>query len=150
MHSETNVIEVIGAKAGEVVNVLGAPIVIKSGGRSDQLFFAEHPVPPGYGVPLHVHAMEDELFYVLEGEITLLTAEGAVSAGPGAFVHLPHGVAHGFRNAGAQPARMLVVTTPGGGLEGLFRGLDAASRGPAPLDPAGMAAICAANHVRMV
>jgi mannose-6-phosphate isomerase-like protein (cupin superfamily) len=150
MQIATNVIEVIGEKAGEVVNVLGAPIVIKSGGRPDQLFFADHPVPPGYGVPLHVHAVEDELFYVLEGEIELLSAEGSTSAGPGTFVHLPHGVAHGFRNAGAKPARMLVVTTPGGGLEGLFRGLDAASRRPAPLDPAAMAAICTANNVSMI
>jgi mannose-6-phosphate isomerase-like protein (cupin superfamily) len=150
MQTETNVIEVIGTKAGEVVNVLGAPIVIKSGGRPDQLFFADHPVPPGYGVPLHVHAAEDELFYVLEGEITLDSAEGPTTAGPGTFVHLPRGVAHGFRNAGAQPARMLVVTTPGGGLEGVFRGLDAAARGPAQLDLAGVAAICAAHQVTMV
>jgi mannose-6-phosphate isomerase-like protein (cupin superfamily) len=150
MQTETNVIEVIGPKAGEEVNVLGAPIVIKSGGRPDQLFFADHPVPPGYGVPMHVHEAEDELFYILEGEITLESAEGTLMAGQGAFIHLPHGVAHGYRNASAQPARMLVVTTPGGGLEGLFRGLDSAARGPAPLEPPGIAAICAAHRVTLI
>ena len=103
MDVETSAIEVIGRQAGETVSVLGAPVIIKSGGRSDQLFFADHPVPPGYRVPLHVHAEEDELFYILEGEITLDSAEGPCTAGPGAFVHLPHGVAHGYRNAGATP-----------------------------------------------
>lgn len=150
MQIETDAIEVIGPKAGEVVNVLGAPIVIKSGGRPDQMFFADHPVPPGYGVPLHVHASEDELFYVLEGEITLDSAEGTTTSGPGAFIHLPHGVAHGYHNASALPARMLVVTTPGGGLEGVFRGLDSAARGQAGLDPARIVAICAAHQVTMV
>lgn len=150
MRTETDMIEVIGPKAGEVVDVLGAPIVIKSGGRPDQMFFADHPLPPGYGVPLHVHEAEDELFYVLDGEITLDSAEGATTAGPGAFIHLPHGVAHGYRNASGRPARMLVVTTPGGGLEGVFRDLDSAARGPAPLDPARVGAICAANQVKMI
>jgi quercetin dioxygenase-like cupin family protein len=150
MHTETKAIEVIGSNAGETVCVLGAPIVIKSGGRRDQLFFADHPVPPGYGVPMHVHAAEDELFYILEGEITLDSAEGTIIARPGAFVHLPRGVAHGFRNAGATAARMLVVTTPGGCLEGVFRDLDASSREQAEMAPASVAAICARHNVAMV
>jgi mannose-6-phosphate isomerase-like protein (cupin superfamily) len=150
MRTETDVIEVIGPKAGEVVDVLGAPIVIKSGGRPDRMFFADHRVPPGYGVPLHVHESEDELFYVIAGEITLDSAEGVTTAGPGTFIHLPHGVAHGYRNASARPARMLVVATPGGALEGLFRGLDSAAHEPAPLDPVRVAAICAAHQVTMI
>lgn len=150
MNQSVNRIDVAGPDAGERVDVLGAPIVIKSAGRTDQLFYADHPVPVGYGVPLHVHDDEDELFYVLEGEITLDGGQGEVTAGPGAFVHLPRGVAHGFRNLGPAPARMIVVTTPGGALEGVFRGLDGASRGPAPLAPAQVGAITAASRVRMV
>lgn len=144
-------IRVVEAGAGVPVDVLGAPITIKSAGQPDQLFFADHPVPPGYGVPLHVHEEEDELFYVLEGEITLDRADGgSAKAGPGAFVHLPRGVPHGFRNIGPAPAHMIVITTPGGALEGVFRGLDAAARGEAPLGPAGIGAICAANRVPLL
>jgi mannose-6-phosphate isomerase-like protein (cupin superfamily) len=151
MFNETNHIEVIGPRAGEVVDVLGAPIAIKSSGRADQLFFADHPVPVGYAVPMHVHEREDELFYVLEGRLTLDTAQGEIEAGPGAFVHLPRGVAHGFRNPGPAAARMLVVTTPGGDLEGVFRGLDAAARDPArPLDGERIGAVCGANRIGML
>jgi mannose-6-phosphate isomerase-like protein (cupin superfamily) len=136
---------------GELVDVLGAPIIIKSAGRKDQLFFADHPVPPGYGVPLHVHEDEDELFYILEGEITLDNADGgSATARPGVFVHLPRGVPHGFRNLTAAPARMIVVTTPGGALEGVFRGLDAAIRGEQPLDGPRIGAICAESRVSML
>lgn len=150
MHTQTRQIELIGPQAGEAVNVLGAPITIKSSGRSDQMFFADHPVPVGYGVPLHVHEDEDELFYVIGGHITLDSEAGATVAGPGSFVHLPRGVAHGYRNLGPDPAHMLVVTTPGGALEGVFRGLDAAARGREPLEGPRIAAICAGSRVTML
>ena len=150
IRSDSDAIEVAGPRTGEVVDVLGAPVVIKSRGRSDQLFFADHPVPAGYGVPLHVHESEDELFYILEGEITLESVEGTTTAGKGAFVHLPHGVAHGFRNASGRPARMVIVTTPGGGLEGVFRGLDSAARGQDGLDLTGIASVCAAHQVKVI
>ncbi len=150
MSHQQDEISVIEPGAGALVDVLGAPIVIKSAGRGDQLFFADHPMPPGFGVPLHVHEDEDELFYILEGEITLYGVDGSAVAGPGAFVHLPRGVPHGFHNLGAGPARMIVVTTPGGALEGGFRGLDAASRDESPLDPPRVGVICAANRVKML
>ena len=142
----TPAIEVIGPRAGEVLNVLGAPITVKSGGDARQLFFADHPLPPGYGVPMHVHLDDDELFYVLEGELTLLSPDGELKAGPGTFVHLPCGAAHGFLNATDTPGRMLVITTPGGNLEGVFRDLDAA-KSPAPEE---VGAICAAHRIPMV
>jgi mannose-6-phosphate isomerase-like protein (cupin superfamily) len=150
MSVQHNQISVIEPGVGGLVDVLGAPIMIKSTGRADQLFFADHPMPPGYGVPLHVHADEDELFYILDGEITLDAVDGSTTVRPGSFVHLPRGVAHGFRNVSDIPARMLVVTTPGGALEGVFRGLDAASRGDEPLDPGRIGAICASNRLAML
>lgn len=148
MTQDPSSIQVIGPEAGERVDVLGAPVLIKSEGSPGFLFLADHPVPPGYGVPLHVHSAEDEVFYVLEGEITLDSEVGSMTAGPGTFVHLPRGVAHGFRNASGAEARMLVVATPGGGLEGVFRGLDALGRQGEPT-PDTVAAVCAANGVNM-
>jgi len=150
MTEQLPAISIVEPGAGELVNVLGAPIMIKSNGRSDQLFFADHPLPPGFGVPMHAHADEDELFYVLEGEITLQHAGGSATVGAGTFIHLPRGLPHGFHNAGALPARMIVIATPGGGLEGVFRGLDAAGRGERPLGPRHIGEICAANRVAML
>lgn len=117
-----------GPGDGITLDVLGAPIRVQSSGDAHQMFFADHPVPAGYQVPLHVHLDEEELFYIIDGEITLMSAHGEAIAGPGTFVHLPRGVAHGFANRSGKAAHMLVITPAGGALQGVFKGLDAAAR----------------------
>jgi mannose-6-phosphate isomerase-like protein (cupin superfamily) len=42
----------------------------------------------------HSHADEDELFLVLEGQLTLELRDGAVVLGPGQMVVVPRGVDH--------------------------------------------------------
>ena len=65
----------------------------------------------GRELEAHVHADEDDAFYILEGELTFTFGAERVSAPPGAFVLVPPGVEHGFRNdtgaagADAQPPR---------------------------------------------
>ena len=62
----------------------------------------------------HVHADEDDAFYILEGEMTF-TFDGEESAAPpGTFVLVPPGVRHGFRNGGDVPVRMLNIHAPAG------------------------------------
>lgn len=124
----SNIIAISGPTDGKMLNVLGANIRIASSDRSDQMLFAEHPVPPGYEIPLHVHHDEDELFYILEGELTLVSQGGEALAGPGSFVHLPRGIAHGFANRSDGPVRMLVIASPSGALRGVMEGLDRAGR----------------------
>src|SRR5512139_1913462 len=142
----TRSIRISAPEDGRTLNILGAPVRVKSSGEDDQMFFADHPVPPGYEVPLHAHLDEEELFYILEGEITLVSAHGEAIAGPGTFVHLPQGVAHGFANRTNDPARMLVVTPAGGALQGVFRGLDA-SAAAGTLGPESIAATLEANRL---
>jgi mannose-6-phosphate isomerase-like protein (cupin superfamily) len=62
----------------------------------------------------HVHAEEDDAFYILEGELTFTFGGETAAAPPGTFVLIPPGVAHGFRNDGATPVRMLNIHAPGG------------------------------------
>lgn len=76
-------------------------------------------VPPQSGPLPHIHHREDEAFYVLEGDIEVLEGDRTFVAGAGSFVFLPRGVVHGFKNVGAQPARMLIMATPAG-LEKFF------------------------------
>ena len=76
-------------------------------------------VPPGGGPPQNVHTREAESFYVLEGEVTFRAGDETVCAGAGAFVHLPPGLAHSFRNESGEPARMIITVTPAG-LEEMF------------------------------
>jgi quercetin dioxygenase-like cupin family protein len=75
---------------------------------------ADAIVPPGGGPPPHYHTREEESFYVTEGEITFLVDGKSIVGKPGAFVQIPRGTPHAFKNNSAQPARMLILCTPAG------------------------------------
>src|SRR5215210_8017641 len=62
----------------------------------------------------HVHAEEDDAFYILAGELTFTFGDEEAPAPPGTFVLVPPGVAHGFRNDGGVPVRMLNIHAPAG------------------------------------
>jgi quercetin dioxygenase-like cupin family protein len=70
--------------------------------------------PAGTYLPPHVHAQEDETFYVLEGEVEFQVDNQIVRAGPGATVYGPRGIPHAFKVISSTPGRMLVLATPGG------------------------------------
>jgi quercetin dioxygenase-like cupin family protein len=66
-------------------------------------------IAPGRELEQHVHADEDDAFYIVEGEMTFLFGEERAAALPGTFVLVPPGVEHGFRNDGDRPVRMLNI-----------------------------------------
>lgn len=113
-----------GPDEGRALWSLGALLVIKAdAGDTDGAFTVyDSLTAAGVSSPWHVHAREDELFYVLSGEVECVWGEEGANrtrAGPGATAYLPRGVPHGFRVVGEEPCRMLVQLTPGG-LEGFF------------------------------
>jgi quercetin dioxygenase-like cupin family protein len=83
---------------------------------------AEYRVEAGRLVPPHTHAREQEVSYVLDGEIGLRIGDGELTATPGSCVIKPAAVPHTFWNLGPGPARVLDIISPGG-LEGYFREL---------------------------
>jgi mannose-6-phosphate isomerase-like protein (cupin superfamily) len=84
-------------------------------------------LPPLLDTPPHVHANEDELFYIIDGEHEFRCGQQQFRVGPGAFLHLPRGVPHAHRRIVPGTGRFLVITTPGG-FEGFFRLLAEAHR----------------------
>jgi quercetin dioxygenase-like cupin family protein len=106
-------------------------------------------VPPGCGVPTHIHNADDEFFYILEGELTVVGPEGESTAGAGACVRQPRDKPHGFRNATDSPARMLVVLCPGVQALEMFRHFDRAGRAT-QLAPEAVMAIAGQYGVRFV
>ena len=76
--------------------------------------FAIIEIAAGRELEAHVHAEEDDAFYIVEGELTFMLDEGDVKAPPGTFVLIPPGVEHGFRNDGETPVRMLNIHAPAG------------------------------------
>ena len=77
-----------------------------------QLAVLEFSYPPGLAIPAHVHDGEDEMFYLLDGELRIFCDDAQWTVGPGSFVFVPRDHPHGFTVTGAGPARALVVTGP--------------------------------------
>ena len=73
----------------------------------------EHLLPYEMATPLHLQASEDELFYVLEGRITVWMDGERSDATVGDVVWLPRGRAHAFR-VDSEHARLLGLSVPGG------------------------------------
>lgn len=71
-------------------------------------------VPPGGGPPPHIHRREDEAFFVLEGQLSFQVDGRNISGAAGAWVTLPKGSLHAFKNTGPTPAKMLVLVNPSG------------------------------------
>ncbi len=109
-------------------------------------------LPAGSQTPFHRHHGEDEAFFVVEGELTIFVEKpngdiGRILGCPGSYVHIPRGVAHGFRTETA--LRMIVLT----GLDGFVEfareaGMPAPRHELPPLAPPDLAKLgaAAANH----
>lgn len=69
---------------------------------------APHSTGPGP----HTHA-EDDVFYVIEGTMSVLVGERWTDATRGSFVLIPGGVVHDFENRTGEPAALLNVQIPG-------------------------------------
>jgi quercetin dioxygenase-like cupin family protein len=95
---------------------VGGPLTFKVRGEqtSGRLTVFEVTVAPGDGPPLHVHANEDEAWYVLEGELRFRLGAEVHVAPRGSFVFAPCGVPHSFHNVGEVAARLLTLFTPSG------------------------------------
>jgi mannose-6-phosphate isomerase-like protein (cupin superfamily) len=99
--------EVVGDSADRRVEILS---------DDDTLHATWSRFAPGReGAPLHVHRSHTDLFYVLEGELTvMLGAEGRDVAVPaGTLARVPPLVVHGFRNGSGAEARYLNFHAPG-------------------------------------
>jgi uncharacterized cupin superfamily protein len=83
----------------------------------------ELPTAPHRGPPLHVHRIEDEWFYVLEGEHEFQVASDRFRVAPGDSIFAPRLIPHSWRNVGARPGKLLCVAKPAGRLEAFFEAL---------------------------
>ena len=63
--------------------------------------------------PLHTHSREDELLYVVQGQLIARVGDARVEVGPGAYAALPRGVPHAIEVVGDQ-ATLLLGFVPGG------------------------------------
>lgn len=107
----------VNTREDSAVRFLGLPTVMRSTGETTNGAFGliEHlTMPPGWASPYHVHHLEDEAFYVLEGDVAFVCDGKWIKAGPGAYVFLPREIPHGFKIEGTAPARLLILCAPAG------------------------------------
>ena len=88
--------------------------VLASGDETDGVVGAlDERCAQGIRAPMHVHDDADEIFYVLEGNLTFFVGDQRIETAPGAFVYLPRFVHHGFQVNSAE-ARVFNFLTPAG------------------------------------
>lgn len=115
----------VDSEGGKTWNIFGLQIVGKifSEDTNGAYSVIVSTTPPNGGAPPHVHEVEDELFYVLEGEFSFTCGEETFLAKKGAVVVLPKGKPHAFKNTGGTTGRMMNTITPGG-FEQFFEDVD--------------------------
>lgn len=83
------------------------------------------------GAPPHYHRRSAELFFVLDGRLTVLLDEDVVTLEQGDLLVVPPGMPHAFAPTADTDADVLFVFTPGTARFEYFRLLDRAHRGEA-------------------
>jgi quercetin dioxygenase-like cupin family protein len=97
-----------------LLGALGATLRITPADSDSGIAVVEHTLPPGaLGAPIHRHSREDEISYVLDGELSVQQGEAVSTVGPGEFVVKNRNVWHTFWNAGTEPVRFLELIAPG-------------------------------------
>lgn len=93
---------------------LGAELKVAPREGDNDVALVEHTLPPGkLAAPLHRHNNEDEISYILEGQMGVQEGEEVFVVGPGETAVKGRGIWHTFWNPGPEPLRFLEIITPG-------------------------------------
>jgi quercetin dioxygenase-like cupin family protein len=111
---------------------------------SETAFLWHAVIPADTFVPPHIHPLQDEWIYMLEGELEIEFGEEKHVAGPGDMVRMPMGVAHGIFNRSGETASCTFGVAPSGKLFDLFGKLHNVT------DPAELVRISAEHDVNFL
>ena len=101
------------AHDGQGVTLAGQPMAfLVTGEHTKHTSMFDWTLPPHFSTGRHVHRVQEETFYVLEGQCEWQIGNETVRALPGTFVFIPPGVPHNIANAGNQPARVIMTVSP--------------------------------------
>jgi quercetin dioxygenase-like cupin family protein len=132
--TEANTIRsyVVAPGEGNQMSALGLTAIekIRSADTGGVCYAFEVLSPTGFGIPPHVHTHEDEVLYVIEGELEVFLAGQILRAGPGSVLNFTRGTPHGFQGVGTPINRALHVVTPGTSFEQFLYELVSLPPGP--------------------
>ncbi|MGB7664989.1 MAG: cupin domain-containing protein [Nitrososphaeraceae archaeon] len=112
----------VAAQEGPGVLVVGDTYRIVIGSEQTRGVYAliDMLIPPKGGPGPHSHATFQETFYIMDGEIKLITKEKVFTATKGSYVNIPfNGPVHRFTNEINEKAHILCFITPAG-MEKMF------------------------------
>src|SRR5215207_11712023 len=76
---------------------LGTTYKVLSGSVGGSAAIVEHTLEAkSIGAPMHKHTYEDEISYILEGELSVIQDGKVQTAGPGDYIVKPRGIFHTF------------------------------------------------------
>jgi mannose-6-phosphate isomerase-like protein (cupin superfamily) len=155
-------------RPGDGRAITGAGMTLKVGADQSHAWSAfEAVVAPGFDVGAHLHRQAEELFYILDGELDLLSFEPrartsgdwqswesangqrVLRGGPGSAMFVPVGCPHAFANPADSPARMLFMVSPPGH-EHYLDELGEVLRKGGPPDPALVAEVRARHDIEQL
>ncbi len=108
----------------EKVNFLKGKINFRvcSDETGDRIGIYEYEVPSkAMGASVHIHRKMEEIFYVMEGEVSLIMGSEHIVGRAGDVILIPRGTTHGFSNKGEKPLRIFIMFTPALAQEEFFR-----------------------------
>lgn len=87
---------------------------------SGRLDFVENEFGYLGGLPLHIHPEQDEIHYILRGQLRYQIGAETFETSSGDCVYIPKGTPHTWINLQQEAARIIGILTPGGS-EGFFQ-----------------------------
>ena len=111
--------------SGRVLNILGITHKLTRAQTGGAYYLFEFEFGPGDGNSLHVHRYEDEVIYVLKGEVEIRLDRQRMHAKKGGVAYLPKNIPHALYNPAKTPLKVLAAAIPGG-MEDYFDELEAA------------------------
>lgn len=114
--------------------------------NGDLAIFEQTSLSQGRGTPLHIHPLQDEIFYVMDGSYIFKVGEDKYDLKTGDSIFLPRKVPHAWTQV-SEKGKMLVILQPAGKLENFFVTMAALDHVPAQEE---MARIFNENDMQVV
>jgi mannose-6-phosphate isomerase-like protein (cupin superfamily) len=101
---------------GENLEIGGSVLSFKATAKSDApVSIFESRIEPGFpGPPLHVHNELHDIFFIVEGTLTMQVEDEVIEAPAGTFVHVHPKTPHTFANRSDETVRVFSVFGPPG------------------------------------
>jgi quercetin dioxygenase-like cupin family protein len=123
MENTNNSLTAVAPQEGHSISVVGDTyrIVMRSEQTNGAYALIDMLIPSQGGPPPHSHPTFQEAFYIIDGQIEVITKEEKYSAIKGSYVNIPfNGPVHKFTNKTDKTAHILCLITPAG-MEKMFK-----------------------------